>query len=197
MSYSANDSVQLNFRHDEKEFIAATRLYFWQSKELLVRFIVVDLLFAALMVLINVMVGFVVPVWAMAAVIVLVWVAWFHGVVIDLPRARFRGDPKFRDEFNLTFTDANIHFRTENLNATFAWNFYNKVIENDSFYILIYGKNIHTLSILPKRAFRDSAQETLFRRMLRRNLDPKLKLSKGEQEAPAFVPRSLEPPDWR
>jgi hypothetical protein len=197
MSYSANESVQLSFRHDEKEFLAATRTYFWHSRELLVRLIVVDVLFALLFLMLNVLVGFIMPLWALAALIVLAWVAWFHGVVIDLPRARFRGDPKFRDEFNLTFRDANIEFRTENVNATYAWSFYSSVIEDDNFYLLTYGKNIHSFSVLPKRAFRDTNQETLFRGMLRRHLDPKLKLSKGEQEAPAFVPRSLEPPDWR
>lgn len=197
MSYSANDSVQLSFRHDEKEFLAATRMYFWHSRELLVRFIVVDVLFALLFLMLNVFVGFALPLWALAILIVIAWVAWFHGVVIDLPRARFRGDPKFRDEFNLTFRDANIEFRTENINATYAWNFYSGVIEDDNFYLLMYGKNIHSFSVLPKRAFRDTNQETLFRQMLRRNLDPKLKLSKGEQEHPEYVPKSLEPPDWR
>lgn len=200
MSYSANDSVQMTFRHDEKEFLAASRLYFWRSRELVVRFIVIDVLFAILMVIINVLTGFVVPLWALAALIVLVWVGWFHGYVIDLPRRRFRGDPKFREEFNLTFRDANIEFRTASVNATFAWDFYTGVIEDENFYLLLYGKNIHSCSVLPKRAFRDRNQETLFRRMLRRHLDPDLKLSNVEQETPEFVPSStgsFQPPDWR
>ena len=197
MTSLVNNAVELNFKHDEKEFLAATRLYFWHSTDLIARVIVIDLLFAVLLLLLNVAMGFALPFWAIAVLSVLVWVAWFHGFVIDLPRARFRGDPKFRDEFHLTFRDANIEFRTHNVNATFAWNFYSKVIENDSFYILTYGKNIHSLSILPKRAFRDSTQETLFRQMLRRNLDPNLELSAGEREPQGYVPKSLEPPDWR
>ena len=75
-----------------------------------------------------------------------------------------------------------------------AWSFYTGVIENDSFYLLIYGRNINTVSILPKRAFRDSKQETIFRQMLRRNLDPTLKLSSGER---AEFPKPLTPSDWR
>lgn len=197
MSYSANDSVQLSFKYDEKEFLAATRLYFWRSKDLVVRFIAIDLVFGLVMVVVNVVIGFILPIWAMAAMIVLVWVAWFHGSLIDLPRARFRGDPKFHDEYHLTFRDENIDFRTASVTATYKWNFYSGVIENDNFYLLIYGKDIHSFSAIPKRAFRDSHQETLFRRMLRRNLDPKLKLCEGEQETNQYVPRSLEPPDWR
>lgn len=71
------------------------------------------------------------------------------------------------------------------------------MIENDNFYFLLYGKNIHSLSILLKRGFRDPNQETLFRRMLRRNLDANLKLSESERERSEYVPKSLEPPDWR
>ena len=40
-------------------------------------------------------------------------------------------------------------------------------------------------------------QETLFRRMLRRNLDANLKLSESERERSEYVPKSLQPPDWR
>jgi YcxB-like protein len=196
MSYSANESVHLTFRHDEKEFLAATRLYFWHRKELVVRFIVIDLLFAVLFLGLNVVTGSLMPLWAVVGLILLVWVGWFHGALIDLPRSRFRGDPKYRDEYNLTFTDANVQFRTENINATFAWNFYGGVIENDSFYLLTYGKNIHSPSIIPKRAFRDGNQETIFRRILRRNLAPDLKLNEGENPD-AYVPKSLEPPNWR
>jgi hypothetical protein len=197
MSYSANDSVQLSFRHDEKEFLAATRLYFRHCTELVVRLSLVGVLFVALLLLLNALVDFILPLWAVIIFIGLAWLGWFHGVVIDLPRARFRNDPKFRDEYHLTFRDENIEFKTENINATYNWNFYTGVIENDKFYLLIYGKNMHSFSVLPKRAFRDSNQETLFRRMLRRKLDPNLKLSAGEQESPAYVPKSLEPPDWR
>ena len=197
MSHSANDSVQLSFRHDEQEFLAATRFYFCRSRDLLARFIVINVLFAVLILVVNVLVDFVLPLWALAALIVLTCVGWFHGFVVDLPRKRFRGDPKFREEFRLTFRDANIEFRTENMSATIGWNFYSGVIENDNFYLLVYGNNIHSLSIFPKRAFRDPNQETLFRRMLRRNLDANLKLSESERERSEYVPKSLQPPDWR
>jgi hypothetical protein len=200
MSYSGNESVQVSFRHDEKEFLAATRLYFWHARELLVRLIVIDVAFVILMLLLNLMMNFILPLWAVVGLSVLAWVAWFHAVVIDLPRTRFRGDPKFRDEYHLTFREEGIAFQTENINATYKWNFYSGVIENDDFYLLTYGKHINSFSVLPKRAFRDSNQETLFRRMLRRHLAPNLKLGAGEQETHAYVPKStagFEPPDWR
>jgi hypothetical protein len=142
------------------------------------------------------LIEFVLPLWSVVAFILLAGVAWFHGYIVDLPRSYFRGDPKFRDEYTLTFTDAGIDFKTENMSAKIAWSFYTGVIENESFYLLVYGNNIHSVSVIPKRAFRDSKQEATFRQMLRRHVDSNLKLTEGER-AEEYVPKSLQPPDWR
>src|SRR5687768_7038186 len=145
---ASNDAVQLSFRFDEKEYLAATRLYFWHSKELVASLIALYVLFAAALLMVYVLLDFILPLWSVVAFIFLVGVAWFHGYVIDVPRAYFRGDPKFRDEYTLLFTDAGIEFKTENISAKIAWSFYTRVIENESFYIMVYGKNIHSLSVL-------------------------------------------------
>lgn len=189
--------MQLNFRHTEKEYLAATRFYFWNSKELLARLIVSYVLFSAGLLLLNLLLDFSLPLWSLIILILLGGLGWFHGYLIDFPRRYFRGDPKFRDEYNLTFTEGGIEFKTQNMYGSLAWNFYTGVIENESFYILIYGKNVHSLSIIPKRAFRDDPQESAFREMLRRNIDPSLKLGDMEGDRREYVPPSLEPPDWR
>ncbi|HJT27993.1 MAG TPA: YcxB family protein [Pyrinomonadaceae bacterium] len=194
MSHSANEAVQLSFRYSEEEYLAAIRFYFWHSKTLLGRAIVTYVLFSVGLVLLPLAVGFSLPIWANLALVGIAGVALFHGYVVDRPRTYFQGDPKFRDDYYLTFTDAGIEFHTQNMSSMTAWNFYSGVVENDSFYILIYGKNIHSLSIVPKRAFQSSNQDTTFRQILRRNVDPTLKLSNGESD---HVPPRLEPPDWR
>jgi hypothetical protein len=193
----ATDQVQLNFRHTEKEYLAAIRLYFWHSKDLMARLIVSYVLLSAALLLLPLVMGFSLPVWVNLALMSLAALAWFRGYLVDLPRNYFRGDPKFRDEYHLTFSDAGVEFQTQNMSSMIAWSFYTDLIENDSFYILIYGKNINTVSILPKRVFQNRKQETIFRQLLRRNLDHTLKLSEGERETPVYVPKSLEPPDWR
>ena len=194
MSHSADEAVQLSFRYSEEEYLAAIRFYFWHSKTLLGRAIVTYVLFSAGLVLLPLAMGFHLPVWANLALVGIAGVALFHGYVVDRPRTYFQGDPKFRDDYHLTFTDAGIEFHTQNMSSMTAWNFYSGVVESDSFYILIYGRNIHSLSIVPKRAFQSSNQDTTFRQILRRNVDPTLKLSNGE---PDHVPQCLEPPDWR
>ena len=196
MSYSANETVQLRFRHTEKEYLAAMRFYFLRSKELMTGLIIVYVLFSAGLILLQVALGVVLPLWANIALIFVVGLGWFHGLTIDVPRKYFRGDPKFRDEYTLTFTDAGIAFKSQHASSTLAWSFYTRMIENDSVYILIYGKNTQSMSVLPKRAFRDSQQEKTFREMLRRNLDSNLKLSHIESEQ-EYVPKTFGPPDWR
>jgi len=197
VSRSANDTVQLSYRQTEDEYLAALRSFFWKSTAFQTRVIVSWVLVSAGLVTLVLLLGFSPPVWTHLILIAITGVALFHGYVVDLPRKYFRGDPKFRDEFHLTFTDAGIEFHTQNMSSMIAWNFYSGVVENDSFYILTYGRNILSLSIIPKRAFQSSDQEITFRQLLRRNLDPTLKLSNGEHNHQQYIPQHSQPPDWR
>ena len=190
------DKVELHFSHTEKEYMAAVRFYLLHSPELMARISVIFVLISICLLMLDVVLDFLLPLWALFALIFLLGVATFHAYLIDLPRRYFRSDPKFREQYELIFTDAGIEFKTNNIKSTIAWSLYSRVIENESFYILVYGKNLPSLSILPKRAFRNSEQETAFRTMLRRHIDPNFELSDGEREHD-YVPSSLQPPDWR
>jgi YcxB-like protein len=197
MSYSQSEVVQLTFSHTEKEYLAAVRLCFWKSRERLARLVVFYALVSAGLLLLTLVLNVAFPLWATVALILLLGFAMFHAYMIDLPRRYFRSNPKFREEYNLTFTDAGMRFKTREMDSSLAWSFYSGVIENEKFYLLTYGKDLWSVSIVPKRAFRDRNQELTFRELLRRHLDPKLKLSDGEREGHEYVPKSLEPPDWR
>lgn len=191
---SNTDKVELRYSLTEQEYLSAVRFYLMRSKRLMVRVIVWLVLVLAGLFLLNVVIDFILPIWFILALVVLIGVAFFHGYLVDLPRRYFRSDPKFRQEYNLTFTDAGIEFKTQDINSSIAWSLYTRVVENENFYILVYGENIPSLSILPKRAFRDSNEENDFRQMLRRHIDQDFKLGDGERE---YVPASSQPPDWR
>jgi hypothetical protein len=190
------ETVQLNFRYTEKEYLAAIRQYIWHSSELLLGFITLYVLLSAGIVVIVVLLDFVIPVWALVAFLVLLAVSIFHGVLIDRPRRYFRGDPKFSGEYGLTYSDNGIEFKSAEINATVAWSVYTRVIETNDFYLMVYGRDIHSVSILPKRAFANSKQETAFRQLLRRHVDHSLKLGPTEREETGYLPSSI-PPDWR
>jgi YcxB-like protein len=190
-----SESVTLTFKHTEEEYLAAARLYFWHSKTLLVRLVIGCVLISICLLLLTVLLNFALPFWFLFVLILLVGTALYHGYIIDLPRRVFRGDPKFREEYNLTCSDAGVNLKTEHINSSINWNFYTGVLENDKFYLLIYGKNLPSFSLFPKRAFRSDQDELTFREILHRHVDPKFKLSACDRET--YVPPALEPPDWR
>ena len=56
------------------------------------------------------------------------------------------------------------------------------------------------MTVVPKRAFRDAAQEAEFRRLLRRHVNqnlPQRQVGGAAADAAEYVPASPEPPDWR
>jgi hypothetical protein len=172
------ESIQLSFKYTEEEYLAAARLFLWRSRETLIRLVVTFAFLSFGLILLLSLISFALPLWATISLSLLVGVALFHGFFYDLPRRYFRGDPKFRDEYSLTFSDEGIGFKTRNIDASVAWSLYTGVIENKNFYLLIYGKDIASLTVIPKRVFRDSKQEVTFVEMLRRHIDYKLPLKK-------------------
>ncbi|HYY59164.1 MAG TPA: YcxB family protein [Pyrinomonadaceae bacterium] len=192
-----DETVRLHFKYTEKEWVAATRLYLIGQPMLLLRFGAAFLLLAlaftffaaineAAMSLFLLSTGMVLFVFVLALFLV-------------FPRQRFRSDPKYRDEYSLEFTEDGIHFVTEQVDSRLNWSLYNRVLENESFYVLVYGKGM--ISVIPKRAFTAAAQEKAFRSLLRRKLGHSTgsswfkELPSNELES-AYVPPS-EPPDWR
>ena len=190
------ETVQLNFQLTEKEYLAAIRLYVLHSAELLWRLIIFYVLLSGGLFVLTALLDFALPIWAFIAMVGLLGVSMANGYLFHGPRRYYRGDPKFRDEYSLTFSDSGIEFRTQNINASITWSMYTRVIENDRFYLTVYGRDLHSVSILPKRAFVSSKQEAAFREMLRRHIDSSLKLSDSERETTAYLPPST-PPDWR
>ena len=197
MSNARNEVVQLNFRHTEQEYLAATRLYMLKNTDVVIRLVVFCVLGSAGMLLLSLVMEFSLPVWFIVALLVLVGLSGFHATCVALPKRYFRGDPRFRDDYNLTFSDSGVELKTQNIHSAVSWNLYTRVIENDKFYILVYGRDIHAIAILPKRVFRDTKQETAFRELLRRHVDHKLKLNAAERETSEYLPPPSGPPDWR
>jgi len=194
------ESVQLNFKYTEEEYVAAARLFLLRSKETLIRLIASYILTSFGLILLLALFDLGLSLWFPISLLLLVGIALFHGFLFDLPRRYFRGDPKFRDEYSLSFSDEAIRFKTRSIDASVAWSLYTGILENKNFYLLIYGKNIASVSIIPKRVFRDSKQEAVFREMLRRHIDHRLPIKEISDETASgseYVPSSLEPPDWR
>ena len=126
--------------------------------------------------------------------------ALLYNVLVKVPRQYFRGDPKFRDQYEMIFSDEGISLKTRQIDSKLAWSLYTRVIEEQSLYLLIYGKDIRTMTLIPKRVFQNKAQETAFRELLKIRIadSPLSQMSfDTDKEESEYQPSSLNPPDWR
>ncbi len=91
---------------------------------------------------------------------------WFDLLSLSRWRTKieFRRNPKFREEYHLTFSRQNIHFRTASLDSTLQWTHYERVIESSDLFLLMYGKGLYTL--IPKRCFKSNEEINTFRALV-------------------------------
>jgi hypothetical protein len=159
-------SVALSFDPLLFDYLAAERLYYASTRWPLVDRIVAAALFVLGAVL----------VWAVG----LRWwsLVWFPLAVLEWLNAwslrplqvwfSFKANPKFRERYQLVFSDSCVQFKTGSIDSELSWSFYSNVLEDDSLFLLVYGR--HAYTVIPKRAFLDSEELSRFRELLARSL---------------------------
>ena len=192
------ETISLRFTYTEEEFVSATRLYMMRSTDFFLRLAIFTLYVLACIGLIAWLELSSTILQLFVVALCLPFILGFLFLFV-VPRTRFRSDPKYKDEYALQFSDDGIHFKTAQVDALLQWSLYTKVLENERFYILVYGK--HMISVIPKRAFQNSNQEAAFNQLLGRKIPAHLesKLFKGRKQVElenSYVPPA-EPPDWR
>jgi hypothetical protein len=92
---------------------------------------------------------------------------WFNLLTLNYWRTKieFQRNPKFREEYHLTFSRENIQFKTLSFDSTLQWTHYERAIESPSLFLLMYGKGLYTL--IPKRSFIPHDQIEAFRALVR------------------------------
>lgn len=95
---------------------------------------------------------------------------WFNLLSLTQWRTKinFRRNPKFREEYHLTFSRESIHFKTALLDSTLQWTHYERVIESPDLFLLMYGKDLYTL--IPKRCFKSNEDMDAFRTLVSRTI---------------------------
>src|SRR4029453_17900333 len=97
--------VKIEYQLSESEYLAVNRLVFFQSREGLIRmgvFCALALLGAFLM---NMILVDMFALWGLIAVVLVFDVFIFYNTLVILPRKYYRGDPKFREKYHVTFSD--------------------------------------------------------------------------------------------
>ena len=160
------EPISINFVNELKDHIEAQRVLY--SKRVLAKLdkVVAVLLFGfGVYCVVSVGLRWWTIIWFPLAV-----AEWFD--LLSLSRLRtkieFRRNPKFRDEYHLTFSRENIHFKTASIDSTLQWTLYERVIESPDLFLLVYGKGLYTL--IPKRCFDSEEGVNAFRALLNQTI---------------------------
>ena len=190
-----SESVRLQVRQDAKDYVAAVRAFFLRDyglfKTLLATCLIGGyILFWLLLMNVSLFV-------ALVPALLVVWVN-VVSLLLTGPRKRFLRDPKLRQDFEIEFSDEGILLGAPDVAARMTWNYYSRVVETKTLYVLIRGTM--QMTAIPKKSFNTPAQEATFRRLLKRHLPPEgvknLKDSGDRPELEEYVPPTA-PPDWR
>jgi hypothetical protein len=81
-----------------------------------------------------------------------------------MPPLAFRREPKFRDDYALTFSSEGIRFKTMHIDSHLGWDIYSRALIDPNSYVLYYGSRSFT--VIPKRVFDSTEQQGAFERLL-------------------------------
>jgi len=189
--------VRLEFQYSEAEYLSASRLLFFSTPQVIARLIVVGLLLLLGAGLFSLLLTESFVLWASLLFVVVIEGALFYNVLLASPRKYFRGDSKFQDRYELTFSDEGIKVKTSQIDSKLAWTLYTRVIEGSDMYVLVYGKEVRIMTAVPKRVFINKEEEQHFRELVARHIHDHSGLKQIPPSEVEYKPTSLTPPDWR
>jgi hypothetical protein len=192
--------IKLRLRYTEGEWLKASRLLMFADKRSLlsIPIVLASLFIFSFMVAELLVIS--IPFWALSAASLLLGAAWMRQIFVDAPRRFFRSDRRTRDEWGIAFTEEGVALQTTIGESKLAWSAYEKVYESKDLYVIAMARDLRMMTVVPKRAFRDSNEEFEFRRLLRSHVDANLPVKTIEGRSPAeqqYIPSSSGPPDWR
>jgi hypothetical protein len=157
-----SETVSLLFRYAESDYVRALRAHY--SSRLRVR---LDIVAAVVVAMLGVY-SWRSPDYHWLSVVCLVasfaLVFILFGAFFGIPPFAFRSEPKFRDDYSLTFSPERIHFRTAHIDSKLQWSMYSRALIDEHSYVLYYGSRQFT--VIPKRVFQNAEQQQLFEELL-------------------------------
>ena len=189
--------VQVEYQYSEAQYLAANRLFFFKSTNAVLRLAVFSVLVLFGVVMFSLILTDLFPLWALLSIVGLFLGVLIYNVLWGLPRKYFRKNASFREKFQITFSDEGVHVKTSQIDSKLGWGLYTKVFENSDMYLLVYGTDIRMMTVVPKRSFKSSDQEYLFRQLVARHITNTSGLKQVAIQEQEYKPPSLTPPDWR
>ena len=164
------EPVTLSFIHSEKEYVAATRLFY--ARVYHTRFILLISSAVLIVGLTLIFLGFDLVLGGVLAFCGFILLLFNFYAYFVTPGQYFRRNAKFREQYNVRFSEEGLLFRSKDVESKLEWSFYSGVEETPQSYFLCYDKDLFTL--IPKRVFIDKNQERDFRDLLNRKLNATL-----------------------
>ena len=161
-THPVNSTIHLSFRYAESDYVRAMRAHYASQLRLRLDIPVTVVVLGIGVYLLRSTDQY----WLGLVCIVLV--AAFALLLIAaftvIPRLAFRREPKFRDEYSLTFSPEGIHFRTQHIDSQLEWSLYTRALIDVHSYVLYHGTRQFT--VIPKRVFQSPEQQDAFKQLL-------------------------------
>jgi hypothetical protein len=171
------DTVSLSFRYTENDYVRAMRAHY-ASRLRLPLDIAVTIGTASLGAYLwySGSHWFGIALMCVSGIFALLLIAAFAVI----PHFAFRREPKFRDEYSLTFSPQGIHFRTEHINSELQWSMYSRALVDKHSFVLYYGSQSFT--VVPTRVFQNAVQRETFERLLAQNVPKVVRKDRGTHQ---------------
>jgi YcxB-like protein len=159
------ETVNLSFRYAEQDYVRAVRAHYASRLRL-----PLDI---AVIVVVAVLGayewrsgsdGWGITLLCVSGIFTLMLVAAFAVI----PAIAFRRQPKFRDDYSLSFSPQGIHFKTAHIDSDLKWSMYTSALVDAHSFILYYGSQQFT--VIPKRVLQDVSQRQTFEQLLVQNV---------------------------
>jgi hypothetical protein len=150
--------MNITFKYTEREFRLAMNQSHGDSKRIVIDLIIAIVLFAFGLYLFTsksyeFYSGFII-----AISLLLLFVIIARNYIV--PKLIFTREPKYKEEYELSFLEEEITFTAGNMKSILPWNHYIGMKETNDFIFLLYGKKRYT--IIPKRVFQGQEEMKRF-----------------------------------
>ncbi len=169
-----DSTVSLKFRYTKQDIVRAMRLHYASRLRLRLD-IVVTVLTAAIGAYLwrsSTSRGYGIALIVISGIFASALVAAFA----IIPPVVFRRNPKFHDEYGLTFSPEGIHFRTDHIDSQLQWSLYSQALVDSYSFVLYYGEQFFT--VIPRRVLETAEQQKAFELLLSQKI-PKI-VRKGQ-----------------
>jgi hypothetical protein len=159
------ETVNLSFRYAEQDYVRAMRAHYASRLRLPLDIaVIVGLAVLGAYEAWSGSHGFGITLLCVSGIFALMLVAAFAVI----PTIAFRSQPKFRDDYSLSFSPQGIHFQTAHIDSDLKWGMYTSALVDAYSFILYYGSQQFT--VVPKRVFQDVSQRQTFEQLLMQNV---------------------------